>query len=592
MVATLMLASLSGFAAGNARAELRPVFGDLRLFNSPATLPTIEVEAEGQDWTRVSTETLHVTTSYYVSLEKGDIITIVAAFSNYPISKSRHPGGGKRRWGEFSFEIPNSQMGTLKGFAVSACNNMKQSGARTDKAHTAYVAVPFTLFVRAERVGNQSTKTVNGNVQAKVVCKMAPKYVRISRLDVEVDSTAKTCPKTATVYVEFRTNRSDRIDFTLEHMNRGELQTSEHFVQPFQFGEWVGQKKIDLVVDSNTSYVQVELKDASDLRPELRLKRWTPGQAGADPVTCPRSFKVTSAWLKYDIEDKDTCPKRVVETATFKATAPGKAPFEIKTAMGAVVHSGTADFKLTGMEYVAKSVRPNLMIPNAFDSDMMADVKNSPANSGWVRLKVDCPEALSGKLTLRSLGATSCRGEALVAIHANGPGELPYELECGPGRSWQRSVEAPANKIGVDKVQFDVKNNELVTCALRARISGKLKSLDGASRIFQCHRPSAVGGSNDLVPETRPDPGGPRPPRIMADPPRVCPHNAVGRWPNCRPRPCPRGTVGTYPDCRKKVRLDPPRCPPGMVGRPPNCRPRPCPPGRKRVRGQCIRPAG
>jgi hypothetical protein len=139
----------------------------------------------------------------------------------------------------------------------------------------------------------------------------------------------------------------------------------------------------------------------------------------------------------------------------------------------------------------------------------------------WQAVEVaDCLEALSGKLTLRSLGATACRGEALVAIHTDGAGTLPYELECGPGRSWQRSVTAPANKIGVDKVQFDVANNERVTCVLRTRIAGKLKPLDGASMTFQCHRPSGASAADDLVPETRPDPKGPRLPLIVVDPPR------------------------------------------------------------------------
>ena len=74
----LVLIGASYVAPSAAHAELEPVFDQLLLYNSPATLPTMEVEAEGQDWTRVSTETLHVTTSYYVSLEKGDILTIAA----------------------------------------------------------------------------------------------------------------------------------------------------------------------------------------------------------------------------------------------------------------------------------------------------------------------------------------------------------------------------------------------------------------------------------------------------------------------------------------------------------------------------------
>src|SRR5262245_35508391 len=80
ILAAVVVAGLSSLAADGARAELRPVFDELKLYNSPATLPTIEVEAEGQDWTRVSTETLHVTTNYYVSLRSGDIVTISGIF--------------------------------------------------------------------------------------------------------------------------------------------------------------------------------------------------------------------------------------------------------------------------------------------------------------------------------------------------------------------------------------------------------------------------------------------------------------------------------------------------------------------------------
>jgi hypothetical protein len=282
--------------------------------------------------------------------------------------------------------------------AVLACNQNKQSGANTDGTHTTYVRLGFKLFVGAARVGNPATKLVDGDVQAKVVCKKAPKFVEISHFAVKVDNSTDKCPKQAVVQVGFSTNRDDRIDFTLEHMN-SELQTSEHFVQPVQIGgQYTATKLIDLVVDSNTKYVEVRLKDGSD------SKRWRP--SGPLGIPCPRAFKVTSLWLTYDVEDKDTCPKKVREKGTGKATAPGQAPFEIKAQSGLVADSGTADFKLEGMEYVAKFGRDKLVL-NEFESDMMALIKNqADANSGWVKLKVDCLESLSGKLTLNSLGAT------------------------------------------------------------------------------------------------------------------------------------------------------------------------------------------
>jgi hypothetical protein len=44
---------------------------------------------------------------------------------------------------------------------------------------------------------------------------------------------------------------------------------------------------------------------------------------------------------------------------------------------------------------------------------------------------------------------------------------------------------------------------------------------------FQCHRPSDASAADDLVPETRPDPKGPRPPRIVIDPPKGDPSGTV-----------------------------------------------------------------
>ena len=513
--AALICAGLSSLAASGVRAELKPVFDELKLYNSPATLPTIEVAAEGKDWTEVTTQSLHVTTHYYVSLKKGGIVTIVATFGNYPLSESRHPGGGKRRWGEFRFEIANSQMGVLKHFAIDACNQKKKAGARTDETHTAYVPVPFTLFVRAERVGNQATKTADGEVQAKVVCKKAPRVLEISHLDVRVDDSSDTCPKNAVVEVGFNTNRGDPIHFTLEHENGG-LHTSEHVVQPYMIdGQYVATKLIDLVVDSNTEFVRVRLKDGSDVR------RWS--ASGKQAITCPRAFKVTSAWLSYDVEKTLQCPKKVRETARFKANAPGRARFEIKTQAGLVVHSGTADFQLKGMEYVAEVGRKNLSL-NAFESDMMADVKNSSANSGWVRLKVGCMEVQSGTLDLRTFAASRCEGEAVLSIRTNMPGKVPYRLECTGGRAWDRKVQVRQTGsntfVGVDVLPFDVSNNELVRCALRTRKPLPFKILAGAKETYECHKPTGVSGSEDLAPETRPDPRGPRGPRVVIDPPR------------------------------------------------------------------------
>jgi hypothetical protein len=231
-------------------------------------------------------------------------------------------------------------------------------------------------------------------------------------------------------------------------------------------------------------------------------------------------------WLTYDVENKVTCPKKVVEKVTGKATAPGQAPFEIKTQGGLVVHSGTADFKLKGMEYVAEFGRDKLVFSNAFESDMMALIKNQPANSGWVKLKVDCLEVLSGTLDLRGFAATRCEGEAAIAIRTNGPGNVPYQLDCTGGKSWSRTAQAmqtgPNTYIGVDTMRFDVTNNEQVNCALKTRKPMPVKVLALKGRKYECHKPTDAGASDDLAPDTRPDPQQPNKPGLtVVDPPRL-----------------------------------------------------------------------
>jgi hypothetical protein len=250
------------------------------------------------------------------------------------------------------------------------------------------------------------------------------------------------------------------------------------------------------------------------------------GGAKSEVITrrteCP-PFKVTSAWLKYDVEDKLTCPKEVDERASFQATRPGKAPFQIKTQGGLVVHSGTAMFERKGKAYVA-SVKRDLVL-NAFDQDMMALIKNQPdANSGWTRLKIDCLEVLSGTLELREFAATRCEGEAALSIRTNMPGEVPYQLDCTGGRSWSGTAQSqktgPDTSLGVDTKRFKVSNNEHVNCALKTRPPLPVKVLALKGNKYACHRPSPVSGTSDLAPETRPDPREPSTPdRVVTDPP-------------------------------------------------------------------------
>ena len=357
------------------------------------------------------------------------------------------------------------------------------------------------------------SKTITVSVQ--VVC--VPKPVKakappkIVEAEIGVTTSGNTCPKPAKARVIIATEAPRTVYYKIR---RGPVYTTADWIQ----GE---TKEVPNLLGSGTSAVLDATHEFGKLDPGHTTYRLVIQGGDTLPqkwvyVECP-TFEVLSAWLKYDVEDKATCPKKVVETTTFYTNRPGMVPYEIEHQGGLVVHSGQVQAKRQGDKYIAVATR-NLTFKEPFNAEMMADVKNSPANSGWVPLKIDCLEAVSGKLTLQSLGAASCKGEALVAIHTNGAGELPYELECGPGKSWQRKVTAMANKIGVDKVQFDVSNNELVTCVLRTRIGGVLKPLDGGSKTFQCHKPIDTGASVNLVPQTRPDPQKPIKPAVVVDP--------------------------------------------------------------------------
>ncbi len=439
--------------------------------------------------------------------------------------------------GKFQFDtsrIPVSTTGIATvgvGDEIIAGCNLKHADAQaTTKGHSLGVPVTASLSVNTRTSvlsfwnpylnqpytdpaipfngGDANVKTtflLKVNCLSLSMIEAAPKPVSV---DIRVAQKSNSCPKDAevTAFIDYEKPMTGR--FQVVHNGKP--------------GQTLEIKAREVSLAGKTWY-RIERLERYALDPgkhDFQIKVIGGGESPTKSldVDCP-SFKVTSAWLTYDVESKDTCPKKVVEKATFKANGPGSAPFEIKTQGGLVVHSGTAKFERKGTDYVAEA-RRNLSL-GAFDSEMMALIKNDVANSGWTKLKVDCVDALSGKLTLQGLGATSCKGEALVAIHTDGAGDLPYELECGPGKSWQRTVTAHANKIGVDKVRFDVTNNEQVTCALRTRIGGVLKPLDGASMTFACHKPTGVSGSDDLASEMQPDPQAPdKPGIIVIDPPR------------------------------------------------------------------------
>lgn len=365
------------------------------------------------------------------------------------------------------------------------------------------------LGIADHRPLHEYSKTATGQLTLKILCAPLPMIQEvkapptITEAALGVATSGETCPKPATGEVIIAAEAPRPVFYKIER-GSGATTTSD----------WIeGRIRMQKgLMGSESAFLRAE-HDLGGLDPgERKFRLWVDGW-GKTPwrtleVECP-PFKVTSAWLKYEVEDNLTCPKNLAETATFKATRPGKAPFEIKTQGGLVVHSGTATFEREGTGYVAKVVRPKLSM-NAFDSEMMALIETQPdANSGWVRLRVECLEVLSGTLDLRKFTATRCEGEAALSIRTSMPGNVPYQLDCTGGRSWSGTAQSqqtgPDTFVGVDTKPFGVTNNEHVNCALKTRSPVPVKVLALQGHKYECHKPTDVSGSDDLAPETRPE---------------------------------------------------------------------------------------
>lgn len=330
-------------------------------------------------------------------------------------------------------------------------------------------------------------------------------------VDLLVDPKGEVCPKETevTAFIYYERPATAKFRFRLDGELSG-LYTREA-VEVGGGPPIKGASRVTYLVKETRTYHL----DPGQHRFRVEVRGGKKSEVKTVRIECP-PFKVTSAWLKYGVENKPNCPKEVDEEATFRSTRPGKAPFEIKTQGGLVVHKGTAVFVRKGKAYVAKVTR-NLSM-NAFDQDMMALIRNQPdANSGWTRLKVECLEVLSGTLDLRAFEATRCEGEAALSIRTNMPGEVPYQLDCTGGRSWSRSAEAqqtgPGTYLGVDVVRFDVSNNEQINCALKTRAPLPVKVLALQGNKYQCHKPSGASGTSDFTPPGRP--GDPSPQRVL-----------------------------------------------------------------------------
>lgn len=421
----------------------------------------------------------------------------------------------------FSFDtgkIPVSKGGipvvSIGDDILKACNTQLQPDGAT-KQHSPNVRMNLSLSVNTRKALSinyqilEASDAFNGGdvsrhtgFNVKVNClafqgiQAPPKPLVV---DIRVKQKGKTCPKDTevTAYIDYDKPMTAR--FRVIHNGK------EPKSEPIE----IKARKVSF---AGKTWYRVERMERYRLDPGKHSFQITVMGGGKSPkktitVDCP-PFEPTSMWLTLNKSDQATCPKNVDAKVRINANGPGSVLTKIKNQAGVVMAIESIEVKRDGDQYIGRLTKSFNM--SAIDTMLIAeDVNDTAHNTGWQPLKVECLEVLSGTLEQRGFAANRCKGEAALSIRTNGPGKVPYRLECTGGRAWNRNVQAhetgPNTFIGVDVLKFDVSNNELVRCALRTRQPLPFKLLDGAKRTYECHKSTGVSSADDLSPETRPE---------------------------------------------------------------------------------------
>lgn len=486
-------------------------------------------------------------------------------YSEFPSARDFH----KTR--EFVFAVPRDSDAGKR--ILESCNAVagRARGAQEDVALGA-IRTTVTLAVDTRRdtgaIGTwelkegcfgcenleEYSKTRSFDVDLPLACAPLPQQIKapptITDAAIGVSTSGSTCPKPATADVMITAAAPRAVRYRIERGN-GTTATPG----------WIEGRirKQKNLTGGESAFLRAEHNldplDPGTRKFRLRIDGWGTTPWRTVDVQCP-PFKVTSAWLKYEVEKGPACPKKVAETATFKSTRPGRAPFKIKTQGGLVVHSGRAEFERDGNEYVARIRRPNLSM-NAFDADMMAEIDNQPdANSGWTRLKVECRykpsgaagttdlapapglpddppppgQTLEGEFSFVDTGGTKCprQGRALINFVTSQQANVHYSLDCTHGSfsGVAKAVPRPQGGfVAPALVTFDVGKTTQANCALKTVAPGKPRVHALKGHLFQCVKPAGISGTGDLAPPSRPNPapvgsGKAVEPRRAADPPK------------------------------------------------------------------------
>ncbi|MDA7948878.1 MAG: hypothetical protein MPJ78_15555 [Hyphomicrobiaceae bacterium] len=470
---------------------------------------------------------------------------------------------------------PNVQAANIFGI----CNE-RARGKSYDTEFTHYIKVTLGLNFKNKGFDSSGATAIDYSsargVPVKVVCRSTNPAPEPYSIDVRLTAQGATCPKKteARAFIKYKMPATARFRFV--HNGKKSVW---HTIKARKVSDAPKPTSSPAAGKYLVERVKFYHLDPGEHRFRIEMKDGKKSAVRTINIDCP-PFKVTSSWLKYDVEDKPTCKKMVVEETTWKSTRPGSAPFEIKTQGGLVVHSGTLQFAREGLEYVAKTRRTLQM--GAFDSDMMARITNQPsANSGWTRLRVQCLE-FKGDFSFVDRGAPKCdrKGKALINFSMNVETDIGYSLDCNIGHFSGVAKPAPDGKGGYVApalVTFDIEKTTRVACALKSVSPGptKIQALKG--ELFQCVTPTFDPVTTDLTAEPNPTHDKPEP-TIVVDPPRTPPSTGPKVIVDPVRIVCLRGAVRNFkcycpPKHRKKqfgankwrcdrIVVDPPRIPP------------------------------
>lgn len=483
----------------------------------PLGAPIIEVDSNGSEWTGIRSATRELKLGIDVKVSTGwRIQTVWAAVPNADSCRSFpdtpaacnqvFSGSTKHFKSDVMHQFVTSHISGIEANAfVSKCNTGNHDPTK-DHSFQAEINVGIKAYILKRSEANDPQESDQGRTETAYA--MAPVVIRClagpsmvvgppkpASVDIRVKQTGDTCPKDAevTAFIDYETQTTGRFMFV-------------HNGKP---GETIEIKAREVSLAGKTWY-RIERLERYKLDPgkhsfEIKVVNGGNSETRSLDIDCP-PFNVTSAWLKYEVEDKQTCPKQVVETATIHTNRPGDVPYRIETQGGLVVAQGVAHAAREGDQYVARRTR-NLSM-GAVDQTMLLKILNDPSAGEQKQLKVECLEVLSGTLDLRGFAANRCEGEAAIAIRTSGTGNVPYQLDCTGGRSWSRTAQAvqtgPNTYIGVDTVSFGVSNNEQVNCALKTAKPMPVKVLALKGRKYECHKSTGASASDELAPEIPP----------------------------------------------------------------------------------------